>query len=272
MTVFPNAKINFGLRITSRRADGFHNIETIFYPVGVHDALEFVAAPVGDDSDSMTNTGFQTGVRMADNIITRALSILREHYDIPALNIHLHKAIPVGAGLGGGSADAIFMLRYLDRYFKLGITDNNLIKFALQLGSDCPFFIDNKPAYARGRGEILKDIDPFLQGYHLIIIHPGIHVSTAEAYSMSKPLNREEELPELARSTPDEWPGSIINDFEVHIFKKFPEIARIKAELYDLGALYSSMSGSGSAVYGLFREKPPADKIRGSHWTWCGKL
>jgi 4-diphosphocytidyl-2-C-methyl-D-erythritol kinase len=272
MTIFPNAKINFGLRITSKRSDGFHDIQTIYYPVGVHDALEFVTEYDGNDSDAFTQTGLETHCRMADNLVIKALTLLREKHNIPSLNIHLHKAIPIGAGLGGGSADAVFMLRYLCKYFELGLSDDELSSLSLKLGSDCPFFIENRPAFAEGRGDILEKIDDFLNGFHIILINPGIHISTSEAYSLSTPTKPSMKLSEIVKSSPEKWKELIINDFEQVIFDKHPEIARIKTELYELGALFSSMSGSGSSVYGIFEDKSPVDKLTSDYWKWCGTL
>ncbi|HUS86098.1 MAG TPA: 4-(cytidine 5'-diphospho)-2-C-methyl-D-erythritol kinase [Bacteroidales bacterium] len=270
MTLFPNAKINIGLKIISRREDGFHDIETIFYPVALRDALEFVTMQSNSDSDELTVTGFNPGCRMSDNLVIRALNSLRRDFNIPALRIHLHKAIPMGAGLGGGSSDSAFMLRYLNRYFRLGLCNKDMWEIALKIGSDCPFFIENRPAFAEGRGEKLKGVSRVLTGYHILIIHPGIQISTANAYAGSKPEIPSVNLMELYERPVKTWNGVIENDFESWVFRKYPEIKRIKEKLYSSGAVYSSMSGSGSAVYGIYTGSPPASIFNGKYWKWQG--
>jgi len=271
MTLFPLAKINIGLWVTSKRDDGFHNIESVFYPVGLKDACEFVVDDSGSDSDEFTQTGINTNCSMDQNLAIKAINLLRSKYNIPALRIHLHKAIPPGAGLGGGSSDASFMIRYLNRYFELGLTIKELKILAADLGSDCPFFIENKPSLARGRGEILSDLNPVLAGMHIIIINPGIHISTAEAYAELTPLERNKSLKDFFVLPVETWRKNITNDFEATVFHSFPEIEEIKKELYTQGAIYSSMSGSGSSVYGIFNTKPPPD-ILSRYWSWTGKL
>lgn len=271
MTIFPNAKINIGLWITSRRADGFHDIETIFYPIGIKDACEFVIQDDGIDSDEFTGSGIDTGCLMSDNLVIKAVNLVRSRFNIPALRIHLHKAIPLGAGLGGGSSDAAFVLRYLNRYFRLGLCIKELHNMAASLGSDCPFFIQNIPSYALGKGEKLTKIDVRLKGYNIIIVKPGININTAEAYSSVLPKKRDVSLLSLYELAIEEWRENIVNDFEPVIFDKFPEIGEIKNELYRQGALFSSMSGSGSSVYGIFRSAPPQD-IFSKYWTWSGTM
>ncbi len=271
MTIFPNAKINLGLRITSKRADGFHNIETIFYPVGLRDVCEFVTQENGRDSDEFTQTGYDTACSMADNLVMKAVNLIRKNYNIPALKIHLHKAIPPGSGLGGGSSDAAFMLRYLVRYFRIGLCNKDLAAMAAELGSDCPFFITNIPSYASGRGEKLKKVKANLAGYKILLVNPGIIINTGEAYAASKPEKRNTVLTDIYDLSPEKWKDEMTNDFEPIIFRKFPLIGEIKKELYRHGALYSSMSGSGSSVYGIFRDESPAD-IFSEYWTWQGNL
>ena len=189
MTIFPNGKINIGLWVTSKRDDGFHNIESVFYPLKLKDACEFVMQDPGCDSDEFTQSGLKTNCRTKDNLAIKAVDLIRSRYSIPALKIHLHKAIPPGAGLGGGSSDAAYMIRYLNRYFRLGNCNNILRNFAADLGSDCPFFIENTPAYVSGRGEILKRIKPVEGDFNIIIINPGIHINTTEAYSWIVPTS-----------------------------------------------------------------------------------
>jgi 4-diphosphocytidyl-2-C-methyl-D-erythritol kinase len=255
MIVFPNAKINLGLRITSRRSDGYHNIATVFYPVMLFDALEFTIAPQGTSIDLLTVTGFDAG-SSTDNLVLKAAEILRRRFEFPFLKIHLHKGIPPGAGLGGGSADAACVLKAVSRYFSLPADDDLLHEMALTLGSDCPFFISNVPSYATGRGEILSPLTNFTPGHYLVLLNPGIHVSTREAYSDCIPREPEKSLDVLISLPVEEWKYSVVNDFEFFVFRKYPLIGELKQALYDAGALFSLMSGSGSTVYGIFREKP----------------
>jgi 4-diphosphocytidyl-2-C-methyl-D-erythritol kinase len=255
MIVFPNAKINLGLRITAKRSDGYHNIETVFYPVMLFDALEFTVAPEGADIDTLTVTGFDAG-SSADNLVLKAADILRRRFEFPFLRIHLHKGIPPGAGLGGGSADAACVLKGVSRYFNLPAEDELLRDMALELGSDCPFFIGNVPSYATGRGEILKPLTNFTGGYYLVLLNPGIHAATKDAYAECRPEEPETSLDELITLPVGEWRERIVNDFEFFVFRKYPVIGELKRALYDAGALFSLMSGSGSSVYGIFMEKP----------------
>ncbi|MEZ5012340.1 MAG: 4-(cytidine 5'-diphospho)-2-C-methyl-D-erythritol kinase [Bacteroidales bacterium] len=272
MTLFPNAKINIGLRIVSRRDDGFHNIETIFYPVMVRDILEFVGDDSGNDSDSLTSTGLVTGCAMKDNLVIRALNLLRLKYNIPALHIHLHKAIPAGSGLGGGSSDAAFMLRYLNRFYRLGLCNNDLKKLALELGSDCPFFIENRPMYATGRGEELTPVKPVPGKHFIMIVNPGIEVNTGDAYRLTTPRTPSSDLRKLYNLPVNEWKGKIVNDFEEVVFKLHPEIGEIRENLYGMGAIYASMSGSGSSVFGLFDSAPKGYHFDGNYFTWSGMI
>lgn len=255
MLVFPKAKINLGLRITGKRSDGYHDIETVFYPIGLSDALELVANPKGS-GDKLTVTGSELPGRKEDNIVLRAVSKLREAFPIPFLNIHLHKIIPAGAGLGGGSSDAAFMLRALNKMFSLSLSADELKAIAAGLGSDCPFFIDCQPAFASGRGEILTVVDNVLDGFYTVLLIPGISISTKEAYENCLPAKPENSLRNLIDMPVSEWKDLIVNDFEKTIFIGHPEIKAIKQTLYRTGAIYSSMSGSGSTVYGIFNEKP----------------
>ncbi len=271
MTIFPNAKINIGLWISSKREDGFHNIETIFYPVGIKDVCEFVMQEDGRDSDEFTQTGYDTACSMADNLVMKAVNLIRKKYSIPALKIHLHKAIPPGSGLGGGSSDASFMLRYLNRYFRIGLCNKELTAMAEELGSDCPFFISNIPSHASGRGEKLKKVSARLDGYNILLVNPGIHINTGEAYAATKPEKRALPLTNIYDLPLEEWKDKLVNDFEPVIFNKFPLIGEIKKELYRQGALYSSMSGSGSSIYGIFRDKVPVN-IFPDYWTWKGVM
>ena len=256
MVIFPKAKINLGLRITGKRDDGYHHIETIFYPVSLCDALEFVVSPGKSDEDELTITGLETGGLPEDNLVMKAVRQLRAGYPFPILKIHLHKAIPAGAGLGGGSSDAAALIEMTNKYFCLGIPDDILKSIALEIGSDCPFFIKCKPSFARGRGELLQPIDLNLKGFYLLLLNPGIRISTREAYQNCHPRQPESSLDKLITIPVKDWKNVIINDFEEYAFEKHPVIGKIKQGLYESGALYSSMSGSGSTVYGIFKGKP----------------
>ena len=272
MIVFPKAKINIGLRITRKRPDGYHDIETLFYPVGLCDALEFVISAEPLDNDSFTVTGIGTGSDPEDNLVVKTLEKLREKYSFPFLKIHLHKIIPAGAGLGGGSSDAAFLLKAILRHFDL-LNDEDILKAAaLELGSDCPFFIECIPAYATGRGEILEPIRQILSGYYILLLNPGVGISTREAFQNCHPVTPTTSLLQLIEHPATEWKELIINDFEDFAFKKYPVIGEIKESLYSCGALFSSMSGSGSTVYGLFQEKPKISAELKDFLIWEGVM
>ena len=263
MIFFPNSKINIGLRITGNRDDGYHNIETIFYPVSLSDALEFVIPDQIIDKDIIKVTGIDTGGEPDDNLVIKALLKLRRKNHFPFLKIHLHKAIPAGAGLGGGSSDAACLLKVINRHFGLNIDNLNLKAMALELGSDCPFFIDCVPSLASGRGEIFTPVKAVLSGYYLVILNPGVGINTGEAYQNCRPGIPSTNLLQLIELPVVEWKGQIINDFEDFAIKKYPVIGNIKKALYDCNALFSLMSGSGSSVYGIFSDKPKLpDKLR----------
>lgn len=255
MVVFPRAKINIGLQITEKRSDGFHNIETIFYPCGLCDALEFVVPGEFLNDDDLVVTGLLAHLDPTGNLVLKAVRRIRELKKIPYLRIHLHKAIPAGAGLGGGSSDASAILKALDNYFNLEL-GNKLKNLSLELGSDCPFFLGCTPSFGRGRGEILETVQPLQDGLHLVVVNPMISINTREAYSNITPKHPDSDLKELYNLEISQWKNLIINDFEETIFKRHPVIAEVKKRLYETGAVYSSMSGSGSAVYGIFYSKP----------------
>jgi len=256
MITFPKAKINLGLRITAKRPDGYHDIETLFYPVNLSDALEFVIQGGKPASDELVLTGLKIDSRPADNILIKTLRRLRKDFSIPYLNIHLHKAIPSGSGLGGGSSDASSLLKAINRYFSLAMNDLEMRCMALELGSDCPFFIDPAPSFATGRGEILHPAYPFLDGYFVTILNPGVPISTREAYLNCHPSKPETPLEEIIVLPADRWKKLIKNDFEEFAFKVYPIINEMKKELYRSGAIYSSMSGSGSSIFGIYEGKP----------------
>jgi|WetSurMetagenome_2_1015567.scaffolds.fasta_scaffold00009_28 4-diphosphocytidyl-2-C-methyl-D-erythritol kinase len=260
MITFPRAKINFGLRIIRKRQDGYHDIETIFYPVGLCDALEFVIAPEEAVEDNLTVTGIDIKTKNDKNLVIRVLKEFRKKHKLPFLNIHLHKAIPSGAGLGGGSSDAACFLKTIRRCFNLTLSDAALRSMALELGSDCPFFLDPVPSFARGRGEQLTPVDAILEGFHIVLLNPGIHISTREAYLNCRPGNPEYSLKELTGRYPGEWKDLVKNDFEDFAFRLYPKLGEIKRSLYREGAVYASMSGSGSTIYGLFETRPELGK------------
>ena len=255
MIVFPRAKINIGLRILEKRPDGFHNIETYFYPVPLSDALEFVVRRDGRRSDSLRITGLMNDDDAENNLVMKAVKLMRESFSIPYLKIHLHKNIPVGAGLGGGSSDAAAMLRALNRYFGFNLTSEELHTFAGRLGSDAPFFIDGTPSFAEGVGNILSEEPLDLSDYTIMLLYPGLNINTAEAYAGCVPCRSGFSLRKLINLPVNEWRGRVVNDFELNIFRTYPEIGEIKMGLYEAGAVYASLSGSGSTVYGIFRGK-----------------
>jgi len=257
MIVYPHSKINLGLHVIVRRADGFHELETFFYPLDLCDALEIV--PAADDKTEFTSTGTPIPGQWSDNLCLKAWDLLHRDFELPPVKIHLHKLIPVGAGLGGGSSDAAFSLKVLNEIFSMNLTKEKLQHYAQQLGSDCSFFLENSPVYATGRGEIMTSHPICLRGYSLVLVKPEVHVSTADAYAGITPGQPENPLREILNLPPEKWKDLLVNDFEKTIFRKFPEIAEIKSQLYDMGAVYACMSGSGSSVFGIFRNKPPAD-------------
>ena len=274
MISFPNAKINIGLNITGKCGDGFHNIETIFYPVEFADVLEFVQnnSLIPGDS-SLEITGLPVPGDAETNLVVKAYKLLADKFSLPGLSIFLHKIIPVGAGLGGGSSDAAFMLKTLNEYFSLNLKWEEMENLASVLGSDCAFFIRNKPVFAFEKGNKFKDIELSLAGYSIRLICPNIHIGTAEAYAGSVPCVPEHSLKEIISLPIEQWKGTLVNDFERTIFKRYPEIEKIKHDLYGAGAIYVSMSGSGSSVYGIFeKEIDDVPDIPGQYFSWTGKL
>ncbi len=253
MIVFPNCKINLGLHILSKRKDGFHNIETVFYPVKFTDALEVILGSQNGYSVEFTGTGLQIDGNAEDNLCIKVYSLLKKDFpQLPVVKIHLHKAIPMGAGLGGGSADAAFMLKLLNDKFKLNLSTEQLINYALQLGSDCPFFIHNKPCFATGRGEMLEELALKLSPYSIVLVNPRIHINTGWAFSQIRPSLPKKSIREIIQQPVTNWKAELKNDFEEVVFAAHPEIRGIKEALYKQGALYAAMSGSGSTVFGIF--------------------
>ncbi|WP_320054574.1 4-(cytidine 5'-diphospho)-2-C-methyl-D-erythritol kinase [uncultured Acetobacteroides sp.] len=252
MVVFPNAKINLGLYVVEKRTDGFHNLETIFYPVPWRDALE--AVPATGSETTLTTTGLAVDAPSEKNLVMRAYRLLAEEYHLPKLNIYLHKAIPFGAGLGGGSADAAFMLTMLNQLFGLGIPEGKLAEYAATLGSDCAFFVYNRPMMASGRGEVLSPIEVDLSGYTIVLVKPPFGISTPEAFSGITPKQPQIALSEAIKQPVERWKDVLFNDFEPHLFCNHPQLAAIKQQLYDNGATYAAMSGSGSTIFGIFKD------------------
>lgn len=274
MIVFPNCKINLGLKITRKRNDGYHDIETVFYPVKVTDSLEVISMEpgVGDLDPVIHNYGLKVEGNPEDNLCMKAWHLLKKDFpSLPAIQIHLLKHIPMGAGLGGGSANGAFMLKLLNEKFGLRLSTGQLMDYALQLGSDCPFFILNRPCHATGRGEKLEPVNMDLSGYRMILVMPGIHVNTGWAFSQLN-LQYREGGPPLKGDPPpsneyggslfgsgspndiSSWKESLFNDFEGPVFAAHPSLRTIKDELYNAGAVYAAMSGSGSTIFGLFEK------------------
>ncbi|MFP4470718.1 MAG: 4-(cytidine 5'-diphospho)-2-C-methyl-D-erythritol kinase [Bacteroidales bacterium] len=270
MVVFPNAKINLGLLVTEKRPDGFHNIQTVFYPVPLREALELLPSSGGEIKFMVSGKEVPGGTQ--NNIILKAWQMLKDDFGLPGATIHLHKTIPIGAGLGGGSSDAAFMLKLARQVFDLDVSDEELMDYARRLGSDCAFFILNKPVAAFGRGDEFSKIQLDLSAYHLVIVKPEIHIGTAEAYAWVKPSAPKHDIMEIIRQPVSEWKKHLTNDFEPPVFEKYPLIGEIKSRLYRHGALYASMSGSGSAVYGIFPENPGLEDAFEGHFYWEGKL
>lgn len=290
MIEFPNAKINIGLNVVAKREDGYHDIETVFYPVLLQDALEiklmrpldpaqlrkrieaglmvqpddaflpFRLLPKKEDFPccSLEMTGNEFPFKAADNLVVKAYLMLQQDFDLPSIDIKLYKHIPSGAGLGGGSSDCAFMIKLLNRRFNLRMRESMMERYAARLGSDCAFFISNTPSIATGRGEILNPIGLSLKGYTILLVKPDVAVSTAEAYAGVTPHKPETSLADAVMRPVSEWRDCVFNDFEPSVFKKYPLLADIKQKLYDLGAEYAAMTGSGSTVYGIFSE--PLDR------------
>ena len=271
MVVFPTCKINIGLRIGQKRADGFHNLETVFFPLQLTDVLEILPAPLQSEkiiTYSQSGNNFEGAED--DNICLKAYYLLKKDFpQLPAIQMHLHKAIPTGAGLGGGSADGAFTLCLINNLFKLSLSTSQLINYALQLGSDCPFFIINQPCFATGRGEYLTPVSINLSGYTMVIINPGIHINTGWAFSQLSlyqnaiQTKTEIGMQQAIQQPIENWKHHLTNDFELPVFKQYPLLKTIKETLYNLGAKYAAMSGSGSTIYGIFN----TNNLPGLHFS-----
>lgn len=252
MITFPNAKINIGLNVVEKRPDGYHNLETIFYPVKLSDALEIVRS----DKTEFTASGIPIEGDPENNLVLKAYRMLETDFDLSPVKIHLHKKIPFGAGLGGGSADAAFALKMLNELFSLGLSHAVLEGYASKIGADCPFFIQNKPTFAHGIGNQFQEITLDISAFWIVLVKPPFSVSTPEAYRCIKPQKSNFDLRNIANLPIEDWKNNIRNDFESSVFPIYPRIAEFKQQLYNAGALYASMSGSGSAVFGIFRHLP----------------
>ncbi len=271
MITFPNAKINLGLNIVEKRNDGYHNIETVFYPVGWKDVLEIIPGEkkINRKRDVLFHSsGIKITGGVKKNTCIKAYELLKEKYDLPPIEMYLHKVIPAGAGLGGGSADAAFTLMTLNKLFSLNVPESEMEKLASLIGADCAFFIRNKPVYAHGIGDVFEEIGINLSGYSIVIVKPDVSVSTSTAYKNAIPKKPEIGIREVIQQPVNEWSKFLVNDFESTVFKKFPAIKHIKEQLYDAGALYASMSGSGSAVFGIFDEQPDLTGKFGGYHVW----
>jgi 4-diphosphocytidyl-2-C-methyl-D-erythritol kinase len=263
--VFPNCKINLGLHILRKRSDGYHDLQTVFYPVPLNDALEIIEIGSYERSSTLpfSSSGIPLDGTHGSNLCVKAYRLLKKDFPgLPHIRIHLHKSIPSGAGLGGGSADAAFTLQLLNKHFNLKLSKAQLLKYADELGSDCSFFIINKPCYASGKGELLEEISLDLTGWKIVVVYPSIHVDTGGAFQNIEPSLPEKSLKEIITQPVEKWKYELQNDFEKVIFKRHRKIVEIKDELYRSGAVYASMSGSGSTVFGIF----PQDKALALHF------
>lgn len=270
MLIFPNAKINIGLNIVERRSDGFHNIESVFYPIQWQDGLEMVKAKTFD----FRTTGLPIPGKSESNLIIKALELLREKTgeDVFKSIVHLHKIIPMGAGMGGGSADGAFALKLANGLFELNLSDEDLQELARKLGSDCAFFIENKPMFCFDKGDQFMETTLDLSGKYIVVVNPDIHISTAEAYAGVQPRKWETGLKRAILQPIEDWKELIKNDFEDSLLGKYPVIQEIKNQLYDLGAAYASMTGSGSTVYGIFNTKTDLKNVFAEFTVWEGEL
>jgi 4-diphosphocytidyl-2-C-methyl-D-erythritol kinase len=271
MITFPNCKINLGLRIFRRRADGYHDIETVMVPVrGLCDALEILRSETA--GCTFSSSGLEIDGPVEKNLCVKAYALMRECYGVGGVKMHLHKHIPFGAGLGGGSADAAFTLKMLNELFELSLSTGEIQALAAELGSDTAFFVENRPALATGRGEVLSPIALDLSGYHLYIVKPLFGVSTAEAYAGITLSESGEPLIDLLSGDIRTWKETLTNDFEATVFPRHPELAAIKQRLYERGALYAAMSGSGSAVFGIFEGEAEGIEFSDDYFVWHGEM
>ena len=266
MIVFPNAKINLGLNIVSKRADGYHDLETIFFPVLIKDVLEVVEAK----ELTFTSSGLEIPGEPKNNICLKAYELLSKDLELPPVHIHLHKNIPIGAGLGGGSADAAFLIRLMNDKFQLNLNVGQMEHYASQLGADCAFFIQNQPVFATGKGDKFEKIELNLSKYFLVVVMPDVHVSTSGAFKDIHPKTAVTCLVDLIKEDIFNWKFSIVNDFEPGMIKKYPEIGYIKDYLYRAGAIFASLSGSGSSIYALFESPLKLPELEAGNRVFYG--
>lgn len=266
MISFPNAKINLGLQIIRKRTDGYHDISSLFVPIPLCDVLEVIESK----EFSFTSSGLPIPGPQEHNLCIKAYHLLKEEFRLPAVAIHLHKVIPMGGGLGGGSANGAFLLKMLNDKFALGLSERTLEGYAARLGSDCPFFIRNQPAIASGTGTALRPTEFSLKGYHLLLLFPGIHVGTREAYAGVKPAEPQTAIEAIISEPVAMWKSRLVNDFEVSVFPQHPLLGDLKKQLYDLGAAYASMTGSGSTIYGIFEGEPVSCILPAGVTSWLG--
>lgn len=270
MISFPNAKINLGLYITGKRPDGFHNIESIFLPVALSDALEVIPAPAG--TATLEVSGIPVEASMQDNICMKAFALLRDKIGDRGMSAYLFKHIPTGAGLGGGSSDGAIMLKLLDEVYALNLSPADLESLAARLGSDCPFFLKNQACFVTGRGEEITPIHMDLKDKYVVIVNPGIHVSTVQAYGLVTPKPAGFDLRKISTLPLEQWHSEISNDFEEPVARLHPVVDSIKQKLYDEGAVYASMSGSGSSLFGIFNSQANLEAKFPEQYYWEGRF
>lgn len=269
MLIFPFAKINLGLQVLRKRPDGYHDIRSVLFPIPLCDALEAVVdenVPAGEVR--FERTGIPVPGDRSSDLCMKAVEQVRKLRELPGLRMHLHKAVPTGAGLGGGSSDAAHTLLLLNKLLDLGLSPQELHTMATALGSDCPFFLQHGAQLAEGRGEILRPVSIELTGHWLMLVNPGIHVPTAEVYGNMHPSAEQRGLNRLITEPITSWQGTVVNDMEEYVFGQYPAIREIKQKLQDMGAIYAAMSGSGSSVFGIFREKPADPGSPKDYGTW----
>lgn len=277
MLCFPNAKINLGLNITEKRSDGFHNIKTVFYPIGWNDALEIILVNQEEVDSGLKQefnihlSGLKIQGELKDNLLYKAYYLIKAITPVPPIEVYLHKNLPMGAGLGGGSADAAFFINLLNEQLNLNLSEDVRLNVARQLGSDCAFFIKNKPVYATQKGDVFSPISVDLSNYFIVVVYPNVHSNTKEAYSLVKPKQPDVSIPDVLKLPIEQWKDLLKNDFELSIFSKYPIVQDVKEKLYENGAIYACMSGSGSAVFGIFKAEVDLSSVF-SFPMWQGKM
>jgi 4-diphosphocytidyl-2-C-methyl-D-erythritol kinase len=270
MIIYSHAKINIGLQILNKRMDGFHNLRSVMYPTGLCDIIEVKINSEGQEAFQFSQTGRPIHSVPEANLVTQAWRVFSKHRALPPLSIHLHKQIPVGAGLGGGSSNASSVLKAFNQLAIESLAPDLLEDLSAHLGSDCPFFLQEGPRMMEGRGDILRDTQVSLEGLYLVLLFPEIHISTAEAYAGVRPRIPEKALQTLISRPIEQWRNLIINDFEAPLGLKIPLIPELKSELYEAGAVYASLSGSGSSLFGIFRKRPRLPQKLLEYLIWEG--